>query len=103
MRKKEKKKHKILVHGWLSATLALLFHACLLALPPSGRHGRTAAAVCTCCCCHYGVAVLRLVVVLLLLLPLCTKKLRKHARRENENTGVQKSVESKEKLERSSK
>ena len=31
-----------------------------------------------------------LAVVLLLLLPLCTKKLKKHVRRENENTGVQK-------------
>ena len=47
------------------------------------------AAVVT--CCYYGVvAVLRLVVVLLLLLPLCTKKLNKHVRRENEYTGVQK-------------
>ena len=61
----ENKKHKILVHGWLSATFDLLFRACLLALSPSGRHGRTTAAVCTCCCCCYGVvAVLRLVVVL---------------------------------------
>ena len=30
----------MLVHGWLSATLDLLFHACLLALSHSGRHGR---------------------------------------------------------------
>ena len=44
------------------------------------------------------VAVLWLVVVLLLLLlPLCTKKLKKHERK------YKKSVESKEKLERSSK
>ena len=65
----EKKKHKIHVHGWLSAALDLLFHACLLALSHhSGRHGRT-NTVCTCCCCYYGVvAVLRLVVVLLILL-----------------------------------
>ena len=61
-----KKKHKIILeHGWLSVTLDLLFHACLLALSHSGRHGRTTTAVCTCCCCYYGVAVLRLVVVLL--------------------------------------
>ena len=57
-------KHKILVQGLLSATLDLLFHACLLALSPSGRHGRTTAAViimvlllycgwllCCCYCC----------------------------------------------------
>ena len=38
----EEEKHKILVHGWLSATtLDLLFHACLLALCHSRRHGRT--------------------------------------------------------------
>ena len=30
---------------------------------------------------------MRLVVVLLVLPPLCTKKLKKHVRRENENTG----------------
>ena len=64
----EKKNHKIIVHGWLSATLGLLLYACLLALSHSGRHIRT--TVCACCCCHHGVAVLRLVVVLLLLLPL---------------------------------
>ena len=64
----------MLVHGWLSATLDLLFHACLLALSHSGRHGRT--TVCTSCYCYYGVAVMLLVVLLLLLLPLCTKKLK---------------------------
>ena len=61
---RKKNKNKILVHGWLSATLDLLFHACLLALSPSGRHGRTTAAViimvlllycgwllCCCYCC----------------------------------------------------
>ena len=41
-KKEEKKKHIIVVHGWLSATtLDLLFHACLLVLSHSGRHGRT--------------------------------------------------------------
>ena len=58
----ENKKHQILVHGWLSATLDLLFHTCLLALSPSGRHGRIAAAVCTCCCCHYGVLAVHIAV-----------------------------------------
>ena len=37
---RKKRNIKILVHGWLSATLDLLFHACLLALSHSGRHGR---------------------------------------------------------------
>ena len=56
---------------------------------------------CRCYCCPCAAATAAL--VLLLLLPLCTKKLKKHTRRENENTEVQKSVESEEKLERSSK
>ena len=29
--KNEEKKHKILVHGWLSARLDLLFHSCVFA------------------------------------------------------------------------
>ena len=48
-----KKRNKILEHGWLSAKLDLLFHACLLALSHCGRHGRITE--CTCCCCYCGV------------------------------------------------
>ena len=70
--------------------LTCSFITCLLALSPSGRHGR-AAAICTCCCCYYGfVAVLRLV-VLLLVLPLCTKKLKKRRRqRKREHASTKK-------------
>ena len=59
-----KKKHEILVHGWLSATtLDLLFHACLLALSHSGRHGRTTVCMYLllllwrCCCIAVGCGV----------------------------------------------
>ena len=49
---RKKNKNKILVHGWLSATLDLLLYACLLALSHSGRHGRATAS--TCCCCYHA-------------------------------------------------
>ena len=80
---RKKKKHKILLHGWLSATRDLLFHACLLALSHSGRHGRTTTTVYVPAAAVIMVSlyVLRLVVLL----------------------KYKKSVAGKEKLERSSK
>ena len=80
----------MLVHGWLSATLDLLFHACLLVLSHSGRHGHT-TAVCACRSCYYGVvAALLLVVVLLLLLPLCAKTEETYTYRKREHGSTKK-------------
>ena len=99
---KRKKINIKFTYLWLSATLDVLIHACLLALSHSGRHGRNtlyvpAAVVLV-------LDVLRLVAVLLLLvLPLCTKELKKHVRIERTRTRQYESREGKEKLERSSK
>ena len=82
MRKKRNTKYSYMAGSRQHLTFAL---SCALACVVSLWSTRTDY-----CCCYYGVvAVLRLVAVLLLLLPLCTKKLKKHTRRENENTEVQ--------------
>ena len=106
-RKNEEKKKHILVHGWLSVKLDMLFHACLLALSHSGRHGRTYYSMYLllyvllwCCGCIAGGCG----VATLLLLPLCTKKLKKRKINKYvvETTRTRKyktSIESKEKLE----